>query len=50
MGKRKLVLSKSFNKSYKKFISKNPVLKSPIENALMNLEEDAFLSSLKTHK
>ncbi|HEV2832324.1 MAG TPA: type II toxin-antitoxin system YafQ family toxin [Hanamia sp.] len=50
MSKRKLVLSKSFNKSYKKFIGKKPTLKPYIENALIILEGDAFSSSLKTHK
>ena len=50
MSKRKLVLSKSFNKSYKKFIGKKPTLKPYIENALISLEGDAFSSSLKTHK
>ena len=50
MSKRNLLLSKSFLKSYKKFIAKNPLLKSPIEKALLKLEEDAFAPALKTHK
>lgn len=50
MSKRSLVLSKSFQKSYKKFISKNPLLKSAIERSLLKLEEDAFAAGLKTHK
>ena len=50
MGKRKLVLSKSFSKSYKKFIIKKPIFKSYIEDALINLQEDAFSTGLKTHK
>ena len=50
MSKRNLLLSKSFLKSYKKFITKNPLLKSPIEKALLKLEEDAFAPALKTHK
>jgi hypothetical protein len=39
MSKRKLVLSASFKKSYKKFISKKPFLKSAIETAILRLEE-----------
>jgi mRNA interferase YafQ len=50
MSKRNLVLSKSFQKSYKKFIGKRPALKSLIQSALIKLEEDAFLPELKTHK
>ncbi len=34
MSKRKLVLSKPFIKSYKKFIAKKPALKAVIEKAL----------------
>lgn len=50
MTKRKLVLSKSFQKSYKKFISKKPDLKVVIEKALFKLEEDAFAPGLRTYK
>lgn len=50
MSKRNLVLSKSFQKSYKRFITKNPLLKSAIGKALLKLEEDAFAPGLKTHK
>ena len=50
MSKRKLVLSTSFKKSYKKFISKKPFLKSAIEAAILRLEENAFAPGLKTHK
>jgi len=50
MRKRKLVLSKSFEKSYKKFIAKKPALKPVIEKALLELEKDAFAPGLKTHK
>lgn len=50
MSERKLVLSKSFERSYKKFITKRPVLKSAIEKALSDLETDAFATTLKTHK
>lgn len=50
MNKRDLVLSKSFQKSYKRFITKNPLLKPGIEKALIKLEENAFAPGLKTHK
>jgi addiction module RelE/StbE family toxin len=50
MTRRRLVLSKSFQKSFKKFIAKNPSLKLLIESALIKLEENAFLPELKTHK
>ena len=50
MTKRSLVLSKSFQKSYKRFVTKNPLLKSTIEKSLLKLEEDAFAPGLKTHK
>lgn len=47
---RKVVLSKSFEKSYLKFIRKNSFLKKNIDKTLKLLEENAFLSQLKTHK
>ena len=50
MGKRNLVLSKSFQKSYKKFVGRKPELKSLIQSALIKLEEDAFSPELRTHK
>jgi len=50
MSKRKLVLSKPFIKSYKKFIARKPDLKAVIEKALFQLEEDAFAMGLRTHK
>ena len=50
MSKRKLLLSKSFEKSYRKFITKRPLLKSVIGKALLKLEEDAFAPELRTHK
>ena len=50
MSNRKLVLTNSFEKSYKKFITKKPDLKTVIEKALFKLEEDAFAPGLRTHK
>ncbi len=47
---RKLVLSKAFEKSYKKFTGKNADLKASIAKALLKLEVDAYDSTLKTHK
>ena len=50
MTRKSLVLSKSFQKSFKKFVAKNPALKVLIEAALIKLEENAFVRELKTHK
>ncbi|MBB3969995.1 type II toxin-antitoxin system RelE/ParE family toxin [Mucilaginibacter phyllosphaerae] len=47
---RKLVLSKTFEKSYKKFTSSNQFLKAAIAKAIQKLESDAFDPSLRTHK
>jgi len=48
--KRKLILTKTFEKSYKKFTSTNTILKSAIARTLVKLELDAYDLSLKTHK
>lgn len=50
MSKRKLVSSKSFEKSYKKFVGNNNQLKTSVHAALQRLEDDAFSPRLKTHK
>ena len=50
MAKRSLVISKSFEKAFVKFVNKKPFLKPAIETALLNLEADAFSTQLKTHK
>ncbi|HLG33894.1 MAG TPA: type II toxin-antitoxin system mRNA interferase toxin, RelE/StbE family [Bacteroidia bacterium] len=50
MAHRKLVFSKSFEKSYLKFVRGNRALKSGIQDALLQLEKDAFSPSLRTHK
>ena len=47
---RNLVLSKSFEKSYKKFSNKNISLKGAIHKALEKLQKDIFDPSLRTHK
>src|SRR5713226_2043260 len=47
---RKLVLSRAFEKSYKKFTGKNQLLKSSIAKALLKLQDDAYDPSLRTHK
>jgi mRNA-degrading endonuclease YafQ of YafQ-DinJ toxin-antitoxin module len=46
---RKLVLSKAFEKSYKKFTGKNPALKASIAKALHKLQLDAYDTTLRTH-
>jgi mRNA interferase YafQ len=43
-------LSKAFEKSYKKFTSKNTALQTSISKALIKLQSDAYDPSLKTHK
>ena len=50
MVKRNLVLSKSFEKSYIKFVNKRPVLKNAIQKSILLLAEDALNPKLKTHK
>ena len=50
MSKRKFIIIKIISQILKKFIAKNSLLKSPIEKALLKLEEDAFAPALKTHK
>ncbi len=47
---RKLVLSKTFEKSYQKFTGKNQALKTSISKALLKLQHDAYEPALKTHK
>lgn len=47
---RKLVLTKAFEKSYRKFTGKNQLLIASISTALLKLEQDAYDSSLRTHK
>jgi addiction module RelE/StbE family toxin len=50
MAKRKIVLSKSFEKAYIKFVNKRPILKTAIQKSILLLEEDALSQKLKTHK
>nr|WP_068892544.1 type II toxin-antitoxin system YafQ family toxin [Pedobacter panaciterrae] len=47
---RKMISSKSFEKSYKKFTSRNQSLQVAIAKALLKLESDPYHPSLKTHK
>ena len=44
------MLTKQFEKSYKKFTSKDNKLKTIITEVLFKIETDAFHTSLKTHK
>jgi mRNA-degrading endonuclease YafQ of YafQ-DinJ toxin-antitoxin module len=50
MPKRKIVLSKSFEKAYIKFVNKRPILKTAIQKSIFLLEEDALNKKLKTYK
>ncbi len=50
MAKRKIVLSKSFERAYIKFVNKRPILKTAIQKSILLLEEDALSQKLKTHK
>jgi mRNA interferase YafQ len=50
MPKRKLVVSKSFHKAYKKFAAKNPTLKKQIDLAIEMMEIDLYSINLRTHK
>jgi len=50
MARRKIVLSKSFEKAYIKFVNKRPILKTAIQKSILLLEEDALSQKLKTHK
>jgi len=47
---RKLVSSKSFEKSFSKFVKGNNQLREKIEETLQLMEEDVFLPKLQTHK
>ncbi|TSJ43103.1 type II toxin-antitoxin system mRNA interferase toxin, RelE/StbE family [Mucilaginibacter corticis] len=49
-SERKLVLSKTFEKSYQKFTNKNKSLKASIAKALIKLQKDAYDPALRTHK
>ncbi len=50
MPVRQIILTKSFEKSYRKFVKGNVRLKDAIGKSIAQLEEDAFSSQLKTHK
>lgn len=50
MTKRKIVLSKSFIKAYKKFAERNPLLKKQIDTSIELMESDLFSIQLRTHK
>ncbi|MGF7078740.1 type II toxin-antitoxin system RelE/ParE family toxin [Mucilaginibacter sp. UYCu711] len=50
LSERKLVLSKTFEKSYQKYTKNNPALKQSISKTLIKLQHDAYDPSLRTHK
>jgi mRNA interferase YafQ len=47
---RKLVPTKIFERSYKKYAGKNQSLKAAIDETLLKLQANAYDNSLKTHK
>lgn len=49
-SERQIVLSKVFEKSYRKFTNKNPALKLSISRTLSKLQANVFDPSLRTHK
>jgi mRNA interferase YafQ len=50
LAQRKLVISKAFEKSYKKFTSNNQALKASISKSIHKMQLDADDPSLRTHK
>jgi len=46
----KLIPTKHFDRSYKKFVKQYPYLESKIKNTLQLMEEDIFNPILNTHK
>lgn len=50
MPQRAIVYSKTFEKSFKKFVGNNSRLAKAIYQTLERLEKDAFSPLLKTHK
>jgi addiction module RelE/StbE family toxin len=48
--RRKLLLSKSFEKAFHKFSKNHPQRKSSIEQTLLLMEQDVFSYQLRTHK
>jgi mRNA interferase YafQ len=46
----KIVLSKKFKKSFRKFASRNQDLQERIEEAIIAMENDVFATNLGTHK
>ncbi|MEP7128690.1 MAG: type II toxin-antitoxin system mRNA interferase toxin, RelE/StbE family [Chitinophagales bacterium] len=50
MAKRRIVLSRSFEKAYLKFTRNNVLLRKKVDHSLQELEKDAFSLMLKTHK
>lgn len=46
---RQLVLSSKFQRSFSKFVRRNPNLQEKIEATLQQMEEDVFIPQLGTH-
>jgi mRNA interferase YafQ len=47
---RQLVLSSGFKRAFCKFVKRNPRLQSQIEDTLSQMQTDAFMPKLGTHK
>ena len=47
---RELVLTPRFQRSFRKFVRRNPRLQSHIEQTLVKMREDVFAATLGTHK
>ena len=48
--RRSLISTSKFEKSYRKFVRRNNFIQTTIDDALKQLEEDAFEPNLSTHK
>lgn len=47
---RELVLTPRFQRSFRKFVRRNPQLQRNIEKTLVKMREDIFIAALGTHK
>lgn len=47
---RELVLTPRFQRSFRKFVRRNPQLQRNIEKTLVKMREDVFIAALGTHK
>ena len=47
---RELILTPRFQRSFRKFVRRNPQLQSHIEQTLLKMRQDVFSATLGTHK